>query len=94
MEDELLLLLQLRIPILRPLDHRSAQSRQERAFHTQKPPVPCRTADQAAQHIPPPFVGRHHTVGDQKRGRADMVCDQPDGHIVLLIDFVGMPCDL
>ena len=91
LKDKFLLLLQLRIPILTLCNHGSAQSSQELPSDPQQPAMACRTADQAAQHIPTPFIAGHNAIRNHKSRRTHMVCDQPDGHVIQRICLVRFP---
>ena len=52
----------------------------------------CCTTDQTAEYVSTSLIGRHDTIRDHKCSRADMVCDQTDGYIILIgfpIFFAG-----
>ena len=61
-EDEFLLLLQLRIAALRGLDDGSGQICQKCMIDAEQSAVARRPSRQSAQHIAAPFIGRHDAV--------------------------------
>ena len=61
-EDKVFLFLQLRISVLRSLDHRSAQAGKKCPVNSQQSSVSRRTADQTAQYIPAALIGGHDTI--------------------------------
>ena len=56
---------------------------QEGAVHPQQLSVAGGAAQQAAQHIAPALVAGQHTVADHEAGGADVVGDDPKGHVLL-----------
>ena len=54
---------------------------QEGTVHTQQLSVAGGPAQQAAQHIAPALVAGQHAVADHKGGGADVVGDDPQGHV-------------
>ena len=66
---------QLRAGIAHLIDQRAHQLVHKRFAAAELVTVANRAADDAAQYITAAFVGRNHTVGDEERGRANMVGD-------------------
>ena len=56
---------------------------QEGAVHPQQLSVAGGAAQQAAQHIAPALVAGQHAVADHEAGGADVVGDDPKGHVLL-----------
>ena len=65
------------------------QGVEERLVLAQLVTVTQGAADDTAQHIAAPLVGRHHPVGDQETGRADMVGDHPQGFVFQVVAAGG-----
>ena len=66
----------------------------ERIVHFQRAPVTRRTPQDSAQHVPPPFVGRQHSVRNCKTERADVVGDYPHRHpMFIAAGFPGHTAD-
>ena len=66
------------------MDHGVHHLIQEGIVDTQQLPVAGGPAQQTPQHIAPPFVGGQDAVADHEGGGADVVGDDPQGHIPLL----------
>ena len=55
---------------------------QEGVVHPQQLAVAGGPAQQTAEHIAPALVGGEHAVTDHEGGGADVVCDDPEGHVL------------
>ncbi len=73
------------------LNQRRHQPVHQRSVDTQEMRMPHGAPHDPAQHIAPPFVRGQHPVGDEKRGRAQVVGDHPVMH---LSRSVGRPIGL
>ena len=63
---------------------------QEGLIHPQQLAVAGRPAEEPAQHIAPPLVGGQHPIADHKGGRANVVGDDPQGHVAgLAVPVMG-----
>ena len=91
-EDEFLLLLQLRIAALRGLDDGSGQICQKCMIDAEQSAVARRPSRQSAQHVATSFIGRHDTIRNHERRRADVVDDAADGDILLLDLMILYTC--
>ena len=81
--DIRLLFPQIRILSLVFMDHGVHHLIQERLIDAQELPMAGGPAQQPPQHIAPALVGGKDAVADHKRGRADVIGDDPQGHIPL-----------
>ena len=80
--DIVLALPQLRIVALVLVDDGVAHLIQEGVVHPQQLAVAGGPAQQTAEHIAPALVGGEHAVTDHEGGGADVVCDDPEGHVL------------
>ena len=78
-----LLLPQIGVLALVLMDHGVHHLIQEGIVDAQQLPVAGGPAQQTAQHIAPPLVGGQDAVADHEGGGADVVGDDPQGHIPL-----------
>ena len=74
-------------------DNRIDQFGQERAADAEHAAMAGRTAQQAAQHIAAPFVGRQNAIRHHEDGGTDVVGDDADRDIILLVRAVGLARD-
>ena len=91
-KDEFFLFFQFRISGLGTIDHFCTEFCEEASLDSQKTSMTCCTTDQTAEYVSTSLIGRHDTIRDHKCSRADMVCDQTDGYIILIgfpIFFAG-----
>ena len=51
-------------------------------------------AHNPTQYIPPPFIGRENTVGNQKSRSTTMISHHPHRNIIFLIVAIGFPGEL
>ena len=79
--DIVLALPQLGVVALVLVDDGVAHLVQEGVVHTQELAMAGGPAQQAAQHIAPALVGGEHAVADHEGGGADVVGDDPQGHV-------------
>ena len=92
--DIVLALPQLGVVALVLVDDGVAHLVQEGLVHPQQLTVAGGPAQQAAQHIAPALVGGEHPVADHKGGGADVVGDDPQGHVHTVALAVGGPGEL
>ena len=76
------------------MNHRAHHIKEEWIVHPQKLAVACSPAEQTAQHIAPPLVGRQHPVTDHKDAGADVVGDDPQRDVALMAFAIVSSGDL
>ncbi|CDC63211.1 uncharacterized protein BN660_01846 [Clostridium sp. CAG:448] len=67
-----------------------AQFAEERTVDAEQLSVAAGTADNPAQNIAAPLIGRNYTVANHEHGALDMVGAYTDGNIVFLVFTVGL----
>ena len=84
------LFFQLRIPVAALGNYRTAQAGQKRSLYAEHPSMSGCPPDQTAQDITAPFVRRHNAVRYHKCSGTDMICNQPNRHIVRLAGLISL----
>ena len=83
-QDEVLLLIKLRITILRGLDDTACQRRQEGATDAELTSMTYGTTDDTTEYVATAVVGRHDTVGDHEGHRTGVVGHDTYRYVALL----------